>query len=327
MSICTAIEKVGNNGDIDLLRVTIDNTVVAYWFYDYADSMQFLDKEVIVDYRKDIYEGEMRQFIKTFVIPTVVNTLDKTEGFKLYLDQEDNQANTSFREIKIGETKYGCIVFCTHQEYKSSSSANWAELIIRDKFMRCAKLRIFDVDNKEDFSGTYIHCDLSKSKFGFQTNQAVAVGGYMAENKEIAIAEQFVRNFFADDKVASDYLNKTALLDRLKNVVDYEKGYATVRLAMELAMADAMRNITKDVDITAICQALMCRYGHYTRSSVLSEQVNNVFIAQQFMFPNRKCVVLCLDITNTERPDEAQIYQHIIDTVDNVLRIRKGVLD
>lgn len=327
MSVCTSIEKVGNCQGTDLLQVTIDNSVVAYWFYDYADSLQFLDKEVIVDYRNDIYEGQMRQFIKTFVMPTVVNTLDRDAGFKLFIDQEDNRSNTSFNEVNIGETKYGCIVFCSKQELKSSNSATWFEYIIRDKFMRCAKLRVFDPATNDNFEGQYIHCDLSRNKFGFQTDSIVSVGGEMAVNKEISVAQQYVKNLFAEDSAANEYLNKTSLLGMLEEVVDYEKGYAVVRLAMELAMADALRNITKDVDVQAICHALMCKYGHYTRSSILSEQVNNVFIAQQVMFPNRRAVVLCLDVTNTERPDEAKIYQHIIDTVDSILRIRKGEID
>ena len=327
MSVCTAIEKVSGYNNTDLLQVTIDHNIVAYWFYDYADSLQFLDKEVIVDYRDDMYNGEIRRFIKTFVLPTVVNTLDKQEGFKLYIDQEDNQSNTSFNEIQLSETKYGCIVFCSKQEIKSSNNASWVELTIRDKFMRCAKLRLFDPETQDSFEGSYIHCDLSRNQFGFNTKSIVSVGGEMAANKEISVAEQYIKNMFADDMIATDYLNKTMLLKLLAEHVDYEKGYAVVRLAMELAMADALHNVTKDVDVTAICHALLCRYGHYTRSSILSEQVNNIFIAQQFMFPNRKCVVLCLDTTNTERPDEAKIYQHIIDTVDSVLRIRKGVLD
>lgn len=326
MSICTAIEKVTTHGDTDLLRVTIDNMVTALWFYDYADSLQFLNQEVIVDYRQDIYNGDMCQFIKTFTIPTVVTTLDKHEGFKLYLDQEDNQANTSFNEISSGETKYGCIVFCCKQENKSSRNASWTEYLIRDRFMRVAKLRMFNAEeNDTDFSGQYVHCDLERNQYGFTTRAMVSVGGVMAINKEIAVAEDFVKGFFSADVPAMDYINKNNLLEAFKQHVDYEIGYGVVRLAMELAMADALRNVTKDVDVDAIAQALLCRYGYLTRSSILSPTVNNVFIAQQFMFPNRRCVVLCLDEMNEERPEEASVVKNIVDTVDNILRIRKGV--
>ena len=52
MAVCTGITQVPEKNG--LLKVTIDNDVEAFWFYDYSDAMQYLNQEVIVDYRKDI---------------------------------------------------------------------------------------------------------------------------------------------------------------------------------------------------------------------------------------------------------------------------------
>ena len=329
MSKCTGIRQVqtdGNNGD--LLEVTIDNSITAYWFYSYADAMQFLDQEVIVEYRKDVYDGALRQFIKTFTMPTIVNVLDKKEEIRLYLDQADNECNLAFSEIKIGESRPGCIVFCVSQEYKSSANAVWMELVIRDKTMHVAKLRIFDYENPEaQLAGHYIIGALSRNKFGFQSEDVVTAPGEIRENPEIAIAIQFIHNYFSTDVVAMQYINKLNVIESLREVVDYERGYALMRMAMELAMCDSLNNIAKDVDVTAIGHTILASYGYLLRpNSILSSSVNNVFLAQQFQFPNKQVVVTNLDECLEEHAPEYKVYKHIHDSVATVLEIRKGLL-
>lgn len=327
MAICTNIEtvKYGEGTSSDLLRVTIDNTTSALWFYNYADAVQFLNQDVIVEFRKDIYNGELQDFIKTFVVPTAVTTLSKDTNIKLYVDQVDNNSNISFSDIADGETAQGCIVFCTSCEFKSSPNAVWQELVIRDKSMHTAKLRVFDYSNKAaEFAGRYIMTELSRSKYGFRSEMITPANGAVAVNPEIAIAESFIRNYFCDDKCAMDYISKTQIIDRLKDVVDYEKGYALMRMAMELSMVDSMSNITKDVDLKSIGQAILCSYGHYTRTSVLSDSVNNVTLALSFVFENKALVVSLLDEALTDQSNEYHVMKSIKSAVATILEVRKG---
>ncbi|MCM1219025.1 MAG: hypothetical protein NC548_31470 [Lachnospiraceae bacterium] len=328
MSVCTSIVKLSDSTNGDLLEVTIDNSITALWFYDYADSMQFLNQEVIVEYRKDVYDGQLRQFIKTFTVPTVVNTLEKQDGFKLYLDQQDNECNLAFSEIQSGETRPGCIVFCVAQEYKSSAHAVWMELLIRDKTMHVAKLRIFDYESdKIELAGHYIIGELSRNKYGFQTDRVVVAPGEIRRNPEIDIALQFIKNYFSTDVPIMTFLNQTNLLEAMLKHVDYEEGYVLVRLAMELAMCEALNNITKDVDVQAIGQILLLSYAHLARpSSVLSPVVNNVFLAQQVMLSNRRLVVTCLDECLAEHEPEYAVVKNIQSSVAKILEIRKGCL-
>lgn len=327
MSVCTSIEKVDTRDNTDLLRVTIDNAVTAYWFWDYSDSLQFLNQEVIVEYRKDVLDGALTQFVKTFTIPTVVNAIDREDNVKLYIDQEDNNSNFSFNDIKLNETKPGCVFYCTGQEYKSSSSAVWMELLIRDRLMRVAKLRIFDYDNPEaDFAGHYVTAELTKSKFGFQTYQAVIAFSKDVPNPEIEIAENFIKNFFSTDVKAMEYINKLQLVENMKSHVDYEPGYGLVRLAMELAMCDSLKNITNVMSVQSVAHVLLTSYGYIAKpKSILSKVVNNVYLAQQVMFDDRRIVVTCLDECLEEHPAEYDIVKNIQRSVDAILRIRKGV--
>lgn len=327
MSVCTGIVKVESHPTAgDLLRVSIDNIVEAYWFYDYAKALEFVDQEVIVDYRQDIYNGEMRNFINTFVRPNVVNVLEKKEAFKLYCDQEDNNSNLSFSEVLEGESRKGCIVFCVSCEFKSSANAVWQELLIRDKSMHVAKLRCFNYDNKEaDFKGKYIMTDLARSKYGFTSEFIKPIQGECPENPEIALASQYILNYFADDVIAMDFINKTQFIDFMKETVDYELGYGLMRLAMELSMCDNLNNIAKDINVRAVGHILLMSYAYVTRSSVLSPAVNNIFIAQQYMWPERKIVVTALDKEQEIKSPEATVVESIRKTVDSILQVRKGV--
>lgn len=329
MSVCTSIVLLDDKKNGDLLEVTIDNTITALWFWPYAEALQFLDKEVIVDYRKDIYNGQMRQFIKTFTMPTVVNTLDKKDNFKLFLEQRDDKCSLSFNEIAMGESRLGCIVYCIHQEFKSSTNANWMEMLIRDKLMRVAKLRVFDPEDPEaQLAGHYIVCPLSRNKYGFQSDNVHVAPGDAMENPEIELARQFVQNYFADDVVAMQYINKLQMFDLLKEHIDYEKGYALMRMAMELSLCDAMRNIANDVDLTTVGHIILASYGFALRpNSVLSPTVNNVFLAQQFQFPDKAAVMTSLDEGLEEHPPVYLVVKKIRSTVDTILEIRKGVVD
>ena len=40
MSVCTSIEKVATDDGSSLLKVTVDNSVTAFWFYDYSAALQ-----------------------------------------------------------------------------------------------------------------------------------------------------------------------------------------------------------------------------------------------------------------------------------------------
>lgn len=325
MSICTSITLKENTAAGELLDVIIDGNTHALWFHELADALQFVNQDVIVEYRQDVYNGNLCQFIKTFTTYTRVNVLDKQDNFKLYSDMTDNFSNLSFNEIADGETRQGCIVFCTHSEFKSSPNSVWHELIIRDRMMHTAKLRIFNYANKEaDFSGQYVMTELCRNQYGFRSEFINPVQGECPPNPEVDIAKQFIVNFFSMNVAANDFITKTDLYNHLDEVVDYEKGYGFVRLAMELSVIDAMKNITKDVNLDAIACALLASRAHITRTSILSPMVNNVFIAQQFAWSDKQLVIQLLDDCIEEHPTEYEVMKSVQKTVATLLEVRKG---
>lgn len=328
MSKCTGIEKVGILSDgTDILRVTIDDSVEALWCYPYADAMQFLNQEVIVDYFQNIYEGRPQQFVKNFVIPRKLNVIEKQETLKLFTYDIDNQSNVNFSDIDPGSTQNAAIVFCIDQQIKSSTNAIWLELTIRDRSRKVAVTRIFDFDKGNvDFAGNYLILDLShKQNYGFNSTQAAVYPGEFSENPEITVAKQFIKQLFAQDEYASTYLSKTMLLDRLDKVIDYERGYAVVRMAQELCLCDQMHNMTYDIDVDSIMYTILCSYGHNIVSNGFSDAMNDTFLAAKFKWPKAQLVLHLLDPGFTEPLDERSIYHNIKTTVDNILHVHKAV--
>lgn len=326
MSVCTDIRLIRKGDNGDLLQVTIDNNTTALWFYELENAMDYVGKEVIVEYRNDILDGQLHQFIKTFVRPETIITLDKKDNFKLFLDQEDNNSTISFNDAQLGDTLYGAIVFCSKQEFRSSSKSVWLELTVRDKNMKVTTLRLFNYDNTSvNYEGKYILCDMERNAYGFQTRQVIEAGGSVEVNKEVEIAKQYIENYFIGNEVACKFITETCLLELMKDIVDYEKGYAIVRLATELALCDSLHNISKDVSIDAVAEAILCSYAYMTRESVLSKDINNIIVSNRYMFKHRRIVLMCLDTHNANKPKEATVFEKIKEMAGCILQIRKGV--
>lgn len=323
--ICTDVKRVKEICQgTDLLEVTIDGIETAYWIYSMADAVQYVGKEVIVTYRDDIYNGEVCRFINTFVRPCKVTTLDRSEDIKLYADAEDNYSNMSFKDIALGETKTGCIVYCVSQKFESSDKSVWLTLTVRDKMFRIAKLRLFHYDNMNDFTGKYIMCALTKSEYGLKTDMIVPARGECPDNYEIKIAEEFILNYFAEDQVALSFIQGNNLLEFMHAYVDMEAGYGIVRLAQELSLCHTLYNITGSVNISAIEHALVAEKMFMRNpNSILSKSVRNVCGAINHKWTNPEIVLALLDEACIAPPPEKAIYEHIKLTVDSVIKASK----
>lgn len=325
--ICTDIKKIDSLQDgSDVLEVTIDNMTNALWIYPMADAVPYIGKEVIVSYRNDMYLGQIRPFVNTFVLPCKVSTLDKKDGIKLYANATDNFSNMSFNDIACGETKNGCIVYCISQKFETSEKSVWVTLLVRDKMFRVAKLRLFHYDKSIDFSGSYIICAMTRNDYGFKTDMVAPAVGECPDNYEIKIAEEFILNYFAGDDAAMQYITKMHLIAYMKDYMDVEKGYIVVRLAQELSLCDALYNITNGVDIKAISHALLADKSFVRNpKSVLSESARNVHAALGHAWPAPEIVLTLLDASCANAPGEKDIYLSIKSTVNNIIRTSKCV--
>lgn len=324
--VCNAIDLVEKLSDVDVLKVTLSDGTTPYWFYNYSRSLEYVDKEVIVSTRNDMYHGNMVEVINTFVMPSKVNVVEKHENIRLFCDGEDNFASLSFNEIQEGETKPCCLFYCVAQTPKSSAQSTWVEYIVRDKTLRTMKLRVFDSDNPNaELAGHYCMASLTKSKYGLQTREIAPANGECPRNPEIDIAKEFVMNYFESDMVAMSFMRDLNFITKMETVVDYEAGYGLVRLAMELSMCEQLHNVTNSIDIKLIEHALLASYAHNCSELPFSPELRNVVLAMRTKWPNSSKLVAMIDPGAVEvRPGEYAIFNGIRSMVNAILEEKKS---
>lgn len=333
MAVCTSIAKLeAIDETTDMLLVTTDNEIEAYMIFNYEACLVFLNQEVIVSYRKDIYNGKIVPFINTLTIPTRVTTLDRQEDIKLFCDYEDNNSNVVFEDIKIGETFIGAIMLCIECEYESSNKAVWMTLKVRDRTGRTAKIRLFDYTIEGlIYNGIYIKADIKRTKYGFNTDLIEPMEFDFPPNPEIEIAKNYVRNYFADDSYMVGLFEKTNLLDYMESYISIEKGYELVRLAVQLDILNNLKNSTDDIDFRAISYALVLQHGYITKDNIrkYSANLRTITFALQSGLPKEVStkVMLMLDNgTGEEVIKERGVYLKVIELSNVIIRIKKEAI-
>lgn len=324
MPICKSIDKLETCDNVDVLLTMVDDTQ-AYWFYDYGEALKFVGKEVIVSYRDDFYKGNKVTAINTIVVPTTINVLDKHVALKLYSDAEDNKSNLSFNDIPLGTSKDGCIFYCCSQSRQASARADWLELLIRDKSFRIAKVRLFSPDNIPELEGKYCIATLKRTQYGLQSDMIAPTSTEVAPNPEIDIAEEYISQYFANDQEALSFINNNALIQAMRNYLDYEKGYALVRLAMELCMCEQLYNITKDIDVRTLSHAILVSYGFTATPNLpISKETASVMLTMRARWTNLPLLISIIDPGQLEKPPmERDLLTRIKSMVSAIVDSRK----
>lgn len=330
MSVCTSVVKLENiSEDIDMMLVTIDSDTKAYMIGNYADTLQFIGDEVIVSYRKDIYQGKIETFINTLTIPVKVNVLDRDTNFKLYSDVSDNNSTVCFADIQEGSIVYSAVVYCVDSMYESSPNSVWMTLKIRDKAGRIAKVRLFDYDTRDvSYRGMYVKMTLRRTMYGFVTQEIIPVPSDYPLNPEIDICRTYVENYFAGDSYMAELFSKTKLLDFMFGSIAEEQGYNMVRAAVELDILNSLKNDLKEIDFKAVSYALIMKYGYLTKSE--KSEYSDTLKMWTFIFASRlpaelsKKVLLVLD-KDAEITPERLIFNQVVALADSVIKIKKEV--
>lgn len=323
MAVCESVVLLEHAGAVDVMEVVVDG-VKSLWFYDYSKGIEFAGKEVIVTYRDDFYQGKQVKAVNTLAVPNIVNVLEKHTTLRLYNDKEDNHSNLSFNEIPMNQTLDGCEFFVCSQENMASTSSNWIELRIRDKMFRVLTLRIFD-GVADNLVGRYCRGSLRRTKYGLQSDMLVPIDGECTPNEEITIAQEYIMQYFANDPAAMDFINKFNLIECMKKYIDYEPGYALVRLAMELCMTEQLINVTNTIDVQVLSQALLASYGFTVSSNApFSHETNSVFRATNCKWPKFSALIGILDTGTVEKETpERDMFGRIRSMVDAIIQAKK----
>lgn len=330
MAVCTSIVKLEViNDEVDMMRVVIDDVTEAYMLGSYGDCVQFIGQEVIVSYRRDVYNGKISTFINTLTVPVKINTLEREDNIKLFCNTEDNNSNVCFADIKEGESMVGAIMYCVETKYESSPNAVWVTYKVRDKAGRIAKVRLFDYEvHNLDYRGMYIKGNIRRTQYGFTTTEVTTLPSDFPINPEVDICRTYIEKYFVGDTYMCSLFERTKLLDFMQNHISEELGYSLVRAAVELDILSELRNVFDDVDFKALSYAIIMRYGYMTKDSLTdySENLRTLTFVLTNKVPSglSKKVLMILDDTDADVPDRG-IYRQIVKLADEVIRIKKVV--
>ena len=323
-----SIEKVGDiNIDSSVFRVSFDNGSEALMICAPDEPYKYLDQLVDYETRKDLYEGNIHDFIATIADKRVVNTINRTEHIKLFADSVDNSSNIAFADIGFGETYNGCIFYCNKVNYNSSARADWLELVVSDRVRRVSKIRLFspNITSVEEFAGHYIRCDVRKTKFGFTTQDIFLCDVDYAPNPELDIAETYLKDVFKDDEALTAAMSSINIIPFMKECVTYERGALLLECAMEVDLALELGNVVPGVDTKALAKAFVAdKFWCTSPNSHYAKEFLSVHKCLSFrdVFDAKVQDIIGGNVPNI--PDERILYDKIKELVRSIVVVRKG---
>lgn len=310
-----------------------DQSDTAFMFGVYTEVVGLLNQEVVASFRNEMIKGELRQCINNLSVLTKVIALDRKERVKLFVaDMPDTHSNILFSDIDLGETRLNCIVYCTSVVVDSSPKAVWISLQIMDKKRNVSEVKLFDPERKTaDFAGRYLKMDLRKNKYGFNATDIFLIDSLTSSaNPEIDLAKNFIIQAIQSDSKLVEVVQKSNILQAMMDYLDEEepeRGYIIVRVAMEMAQALEMLNMSPIVDVELLLRAIVLNRGYVlTRkeNSTRSKQMHNLINATTYASSMVNNKMLCLLETDPEVDLlEVSVYRQIRETVNILIKARR----
>lgn len=327
ISKVTLLEKFDT--ELDLCELEFDGGADrAYIIWNYTNLVTYTGEEAIVTFRMDMYKGAAARFVNTLAKVGVVHTLEREDNIKLYVDKLDNHCTVSFRDIADGQTAQRVTVYVVSVDVDSSARATWWDLTCQDRDRKISRIRLFNPEGSDaDYKGRYIMCDISKNKYGFSTNAIVTVDSQFPYSPEVAVAETFISKTFAEDAGALQAMQSTSFLEIAKYYVAEEPGYILVRLAMELDVANEMKNLTGDVDMGLVKQCLLLdKFWVLNNTSPFHHEVVAYASASRAKFPTAKTCLQVLYSDDKAWASTRAVVRACQDMADTLVRVKKGLV-
>jgi hypothetical protein len=314
--------------ETSVAEVVFDNNSTAVMFCNYSDSLKFIDKDVIVQFRKDIYNEQIVRVVTTLTELVKIATYSRNDSIKLFAEQIDNNSNVCFRNLVQGEHYPNSIVYCCSMQYKTSAKSSWAELTVMDKMRHIRKLRLFSPDKLDaQYSGHYLLTTLRINDFGLMADSVSPLTAEYSINPDIDIAEQYILKVFEQNSPVCDFLNASFLLTAMKTFLppESEPGCLLVRTAIELDLACELPNIIDNVNIEIMKQAILFSKVYVlTPNSPYSQTVRCIITMSKYnKILNLRDTLVLLD-DNAEHSADFALYKSILSIADTIVRIKKG---
>lgn len=312
------------NEEADVLEVIFDDNTTAYMFFKYADAMHYLNKDVIVSFRSDLYKGNIVTVVNTLTEAVTVHTVESEDNIKLFSEDIDNHSNVVFSDMQDGAFIMNAVMYCVDQTFESSSKAVWAELTVRDSRFKVRKLRLFEYDSHLSLRGKYIKCDVRKNKYGLTTSAIATDSEVPAETPDVAICRRYCSEYFSNREDVQELLNQTNFWNIASIHVDTVTGGALMCLAYELKLLSAYKDMLPGLMYEVLDVALLLTHMNALRDEDdVSPEMRAIITASNHRLDNRPSIFKIIDgYDNDVLTKEKEVFSTIRKSARELLRSR-----
>lgn len=323
------LEKVSS--EMSIMDVEFYDGSVAKYVSSYTSALNFLDKDVIVELRDDLFQGKVCKYIAQLTLTSVTSTLSREKDIKLYSEQTGEIFSTIAFEDIPDSGVLGAILFCTNVKLEKSDRSTWFRFTCLDRNRKSCNVRLFDpIRDTADFIGRYVSMDIRKGNIDYIARKVSIESGRAPEaNPEIRIAKSFIFDVVKDYPDITEFLNKSQLLDYIEKYnldEDIEPGYELVRLAIELEQIRNLKNVTKEIDIHAMMKKSLLDRGYCisdNETTVKSKELQNIYEAIKLNAIGSKMEMHLIDPNTTINTAEINLIKDFRSIANTIAKVNR----
>lgn len=330
----TSVSLVDANSEYQLLAMTIGIDTY-YIFGDYNYYLPYVGKDVMFSVRNEVINGKVEPVIVTLAERTVIQTLDKEKLDVRLIPKDTTRAvcNFSIDDLRMGDIEIACICYLSSYELGSSNKAKWVDLSLIDKNSKLFNVKLFNNSLEEGFEsvlddliGRYVSLDIRLTRYGYQTDGIEVVEHAVVEPPEVTVAYEYILNQVSKDEYLTKYVEATNLLDSLRDIIYYEKGYHLVEIASEMMLIEAIDGLTDDYDMQLLKRMAIATRGylHPKYRDKYSIPVSNCIVTSATELRKDTVLMDCIDSPSEKAKDIKQMYTMIRSMAKFIINKRKG---
>lgn len=326
---------------LDLMEVVIDD--IAYrLFGDYTAYLKLIDSTVIYDTRPDMINGVEHEVITDVSERSLVRTKEYEENPSLIPDGSEvhEVCNFALDSLGMGENMRGVILYLSSYKKGVSDKAKWVDMQVVDIKSKAYTVRVFTgwgtveseiLELLDKFVGNYIKCNVMVTQYGIQAkaDEVEYVGGPIAAPREVIAAIDIINRAVEGDDKLKAYMEANLFIDRLKSYIDIEPGWHLVRIASEISMFTALKNITDAYSLPLLIRASIASRGYLLSKNpgAYSKPVANVNKIMRSALKEDTELVTIVDVASRTTSPTKRAFISISVLMNTIIEERRGLFD
>lgn len=338
---------------LDMIGVNVDDFDQYILFGKYTDYVDYVDRDVSFNVRRDIVHGISVEVICDIAIRSIITTVssdtdldveDFGEGSIIPVDGNYMKVITFNRDtIKPDDVALSQIILIVGYKNGKSRVSNWKDFTCLDVNSKSFNLRLFTNDDSvdefcENAVGKYVMVNIKYDRsYGLQVYSNSRHSGdsdisiYDHEVQvpaEVLAALLRLKYIVRKDDDLNEYVEKYDMINVLKDTIYFEPGYHLVEMYSEIILINSVCRIFAGYNRDLLYRAVFASRGYLIGSNLnLSNPIVNYHRIITSKLKNDSKLIKLLDITGgVEDGDlDKQVYLSIRKQVTSIMKGRRGI--